>query len=188
MADDTHLSHDAIALVGLSGAGKSTVGRLLATLLGWRLMDTDALVVREAGREIPAIFADEGEPGFRERETAALRTALDEAPCVVATGGGIVLRAENRALLRERALVVWLDAPTEALVARLLAHDEARPLLAGEDPAGRLEGLRAARGALYGELAHVVVATAGRSPEAICDEVLRVLREAGEVQGGQGSA
>src|SRR5262245_9448578 len=108
-------SHDPIALVGLSGAGKSSIGRLLAGQLGWPLRDTDALIVHSAGCEIAQIFAAEGEAHFRDREAAALRQALDGPPVVVATGGGIVLRAENRALLRERAFVVWLDAPTAAL-------------------------------------------------------------------------
>jgi shikimate kinase len=170
------LQHATIALIGLSGAGKSTVGRALAARLGWALRDTDALVEEAAGCRIPAIFAAEGEAGFRERESAALRRALAGRPCVVATGGGIVLRPENRELLRAHALVVWLDAPSEALVARLRAHDEERPLLAGGNPVGRLEGLRAARAALYAETAHLTLGTAGRSAAAICDQVLQVLR------------
>ncbi|HEX9373975.1 MAG TPA: shikimate kinase [Roseiflexaceae bacterium] len=161
-----------IALIGLSGAGKSSAGRLLATRLGWPLRDTDALVVVEAGRSVAAIFAEQGEPRFRDLESAALRSALAAGPCVVATGGGIVLRAENRALLRARAAVAWLDAPTAALLDRLRAHDEARPLLQGDDPAARLEALRAARAALYAEVAHVRVETAGQAIEAICDTIL----------------
>src|SRR4051812_39818100 len=115
----------AIALVGLSGAGKSSVGRRLAERLGWPLLDTDALIERSAGRPIPQIFAEDGEPAFRELEAAALCEALAQPPAVVATGAGIVLREENRALLGSNARVVWLDARTATLVARLLAHDEA---------------------------------------------------------------
>jgi shikimate kinase len=165
---------NAVALIGLSGTGKSTVGRALAARLGWALRDTDALV-EAAGRRVAAIFAEEGEARFRELETAALVAALDAAPCVVSTGGGIVLRPENRALLRERALVVWLDAPTDVLVARLLAHAEERPLLAGDDPAGRLAALRAARGGLYAELADLAVGTAGMTVEEICDQIVQML-------------
>lgn len=176
-----------IALVGLSGAGKSTVGRLLAGRLGGALLDTDALVIEAAGRGIPEIFAAEGEDGFRDREGAALRAALARAPRVIATGGGLILRAENRALLRGHAYVVWLDAPTEALVARLLAHDEPRPLLAVAEPAARLEQQRAARAALYAEVADLRVQTAGLSAEAICEQILaqyRIPIESEHLSGG----
>jgi len=165
-------SHHSIALVGLSGAGKSAVGHLLATRLGWPLLDTDALIVQSAGREIAQIFAVEGETHFRDIEAAALHQALEGRPAVVATGGGIVLRNENRALLRERAFVVWLDAPTAALVARLQAHNQERPLLQG-DAAARLEALRTARAALYAEIAVLRIETEHRTVEAICEEVMR---------------
>ena len=168
------LNPRSVALIGLSGSGKSTVGRLLAERLGWPLRDTDALIAAAAGRSVAQIFAEDGEARFRDLESAALRTALDGGPCVIATGGGIVLRAENRALLRERAFVAFLDAPTEALAARLRAHDEERPLLAGDDMFVRLEALRAARAALYTEVADARVATDGRAPEAICDDLLRL--------------
>lgn len=166
-----------IALIGLSGAGKSSVGRALAQRLSWRLLDTDALIVEAAGRTIEQIFAADGEARFRSMEAEALRKALSEPPCVIATGGGIVLSGENRALLRERAFVAWLDAPTEALLARLRAHDEARPLLAVDDPHARLEGLRAARAALYAEIAAVRVETAGRAVEELCAAVLGAYSE-----------
>jgi shikimate kinase len=170
---DTMINKQAIALVGLSGVGKSSVGRQLAERLGRPLIDTDALIVHSAGRTIPDIFAAEGEAHFRELEADALATALTGTPCVVATGAGIVLRAENRARLRERALVAWLDAPTEMLVTRLLAHDEARPLLQGNDPATRLEALRLARQVLYAEVADIRVAAGGRSVAGIAEEILR---------------
>lgn len=163
--------HPVIALVGLSGAGKSSVGRGLAARLGWPLLDTDALIVRDAGREIQAIFAAEGEVHFRDLETAALERALDQAPAVIATGGGIVLRPDNRELL-QRARVAWLDAPTEALVARLLAHDEVRPLVHGERPAERLEALRLARAPIYAEVADIRIDTDGRSVEQLVAEIL----------------
>jgi len=163
-----------IILIGLSGAGKSTVGRALAARLGCQLLDTDALVIQAAGRSIAQIFAEDGEARFRELEADALITALKGMPGVVATGAGIVLRPENRARMRERALVAWLDAPTETLVARLLAHDEARPLVQGADPAARLEALRQARQALYAEVADLRVATDGRSIGEIVELIRRV--------------
>jgi shikimate kinase len=164
-----------IALIGLSGAGKSSVGRALAARLGWPLLDTDALIAQAAGRSVAQIFAEDGEARFRELEAQALSTALQSFPAVVATGAGVVLRAENRALLREHAFVVWLDAPTETLVARLQAHDEARPLLQGDDPAARLEALRTARAALYAEVADMQADAARNGPDAICDWMLSAL-------------
>lgn len=166
-----------IALVGLSGAGKSSVGRRLAERLGWPLVDTDALIEHNAGRTIPQIFAEDGEQGFRELETAALREALAQPPAVVATGGGIVLREQNRALLRAHAHVVWLDAPTATLIARLLAHDEARPLLQGADPAARLEALRQARANMYAEVAHLRVATDQSTVAEIVENILQTLEQ-----------
>jgi shikimate kinase len=161
-----------IALIGLSGTGKSTVGRLLAARLDWPLLDTDVLITQLDGRNIPEIFAEDGEARFRDIETDALRQALAATPAIIATGGGVVLREENRALLRAHTFVVWLDAPTEALIARLLAHDEARPLLAGDDPAARLEALRTTRAGLYAETAHVRIETSGLTAEAVCERVL----------------
>lgn len=161
-----------IALIGLSGAGKSSVGRALAARLGWQLIDTDALIEQLAGRSIPSIFADQGESYFRDLETTALQKALSSAPCVIPTGGGIVVRESNRQLLKTQSYVAWLDASTDVLIARLRAHDEQRPLLAGDDPAARLEALRTARAALYAELGHIRVDTAGLSTAAVCDTIL----------------
>ena len=170
--EKTVAGKNAIALVGLSGTGKSTVGRLAAARLGWPLLDTDAVVVEAAGRSVAQVFAEDGEARFRELEAAALRTALAAAPCVVATGGGVVLRDENRALLRERAYVIWLDAPTLALLARLGAQDEPRPLLDGDDRTARLEALRAAREELYASVADLRIDTGRRRIEVVCEQVV----------------
>jgi shikimate kinase len=159
-----------IALVGLSGAGKSTVGPRLAGRLGMPLLDTDALVAAAAGMPVAAIFAARGEAAFRDLEAAALAEALAGQPVVLATGGGAVLREASRALLRARAFVVWLDAPDAALLARLRASAEERPLLAG-DAAARLAALRAARGPLYAEVAHLAVDTAGLSPAEVVERI-----------------
>jgi shikimate kinase len=173
------MSHPrSIALVGLSGVGKSSAGRLLAERLGWPLRDTDALIAQAEGRTIAQIFAQAGEARFRDLESAALRLALSDTPCVVSTGAGIVLRPENRALLCERAFVVWLDAPTDTLVARLMAHDEARPLIAGADPAARLEAQRAARAILYAEVAHAHVDAAACEVEEIGARILNLFADA----------
>jgi shikimate kinase len=164
-----------IALIGLSGAGKSTLGQALARRLGYAFLDTDALIALTSGRSVAQIFAEDGEERFRELEAAALRAALAEPTCVVATGGGIVLLAENRDLLRARAYVVWLDAPTEALIARLRAHDEPRPLLDGADPAARLEALRAARAGLYASVAELRLVTEERAITELCEEIVGAL-------------
>lgn len=147
-----------LALVGLMGAGKSTVGRRLAAAWGRDFVDLDDAVVAAAGRSIPELFAAEGEDGFRDRESAALRAALaGSAPVVVATGGGVVLRDENRALLADEAVVVWLDAEVGALAARV-GDGTGRPLLA-DGPEERLRSLDAARRPLYEAVADLRVDT-----------------------------
>jgi shikimate kinase len=167
--------HKSIALIGLSGAGKSSVGRVLAASTGWPLRDTDALIVAATGRSIAEIFAAEGEPRFRELEAHALAEALAGGPAIVATGGGAVLREANRALLRAAARCVWLDAATATLVARLSAHAERRPLLGDAAPAERLEALRGARAPLYAALAHLCVPADAGAPEQIAAHILAAL-------------
>lgn len=165
-----------IALIGLSGSGKSSTGRLLAAQLGWVLCDTDDMVMRATGRTIAQVFAEEGEVRFREREADALQEALVRQPCVIATGGGIVLRAANRSLLHQHAVVIWLDAPIETLLSRLRAHDEERPLLKGSDPAAQLAALRTAREALYATTAHLRIETGTLTNAHICEQVYRFYR------------
>lgn len=171
---ETQVSRRSIALVGLSGSGKSSVGRMLHARLGLPLLDTDAIVVQQAGCEIAQIFAEHGEPYFRDMETAALEQALGQLPAIIATGGGIVLREHNRELLRQNTLVVWLDASTETIVARLSAHDEQRPLLQGDmaEMAERVSKQREARAAIYGALAELHIVTDQLSLDQICDLII----------------
>lgn len=176
-------------LVGMMGAGKSTVGRLLAERLQWPFLDLDQLIEAEAGMAVPALFASVGEGAFREREEALLARIAGgwrpdgiEAgqPVVVATGGGAVLREVNRERMRVTGLVIWLEADPGRLVERTVADGvEKRPLLAGADPADRLTELLARRAPLYGQAAHRQIATDGRSVAAVADEILSILAHHG---------
>ncbi len=175
-----------IVLVGLMGSGKSGVGRLLAERLGRPLIDTDALVEEMAGMKIPAIFDAEGEVGFREREAMAIaHVALTDGQ-VIATGGGAVLRPANREALRATGLVIWLDAPPEALYHRAKVQGlEKRPLLAGPDPLGRLRSLAQERAAAYTAAAHLRIETDRLSLADVVEQILvRVAEVEGERQGG----
>jgi shikimate kinase len=163
-----------LALVGLSGTGKSTLGRALADTLGWPLLDTDAMIVGAQRRPVAAIFAELGEAPFRDLEAVALVEALAGPQAVVSTGGGIILRPENRDLLRRRATVIWLDAPDAVILARLAAHAEGRPLLA-DDPAARLAALRAVRAKIYQTVADIVLDTSGCGPDELAARALREL-------------
>ncbi len=141
-----------VLLCGLMGSGKSRVGRALASRLHWEFRDTDESVERAAGMKISEIFARDGEAAFRLLESEALR-ALPTHGCVIALGGGAVVSAENRRVLREKGTLVWLDARAETLVDRM-GDSQKRPLLAGLDRAGRiakLEQLRAERLGAYSE-------------------------------------
>ena len=106
-----------IFLIGMMGCGKSTIGRRLSALLDAAFIDLDDSIAAHEGRTIPEIFAASGDAGFRVCETAALRRACEAPPCVVATGGGIVTREENIALMRAHGLVVWLNRPLEDMIA-----------------------------------------------------------------------
>jgi shikimate kinase/3-dehydroquinate synthase len=139
---------DAIVLVGLSGTGKSTIGRLVARQLGRPLLDLDADIEEQAGAHPATIIRDRGEASFREVEAAVLAQACEVPGAVIATGGGAVVDPLNRWRLWEAGTVVWLDAPDEVLLARLTSHDEARPMLDG-DAAGRLATLRSDRSPFY---------------------------------------
>ncbi|HEV8297050.1 MAG TPA: shikimate kinase [Acidimicrobiales bacterium] len=163
-----------IALVGMMGSGKSSVARRAARRLGLRHVDVDVEIERSAGCSIAALFASEGEGAFRDRETAALRAALDaDEPVVIATGGGAVLRAENRALLRERATVVWLRAEPATLLGRV-GDGASRPLLA-DDPLGNLTRIARERAPLYGAAAHHAVDVDHVPFDEITERVLQVV-------------
>jgi len=165
----------ALLLVGMMGSGKSSVGRLLAARLGFAFIDTDQCVEAAAGRSVARVFAEDGEARFRELERQVL-AGLPDQRAVVALGGGAVVAAENRALLRGKGTLVWLDAQPETL-ARRVGDGAGRPLLAGLDPAARIERLRDL--ALQRETAYrqagLRVSTDQRTPAQVCDALLAAL-------------
>ena len=145
-----------IYLVGLMGAGKTTVGRQLAKRLGRQFYDSDHEIVQRTGVPIPTIFEIEGETGFRRRETQMMDELTLEPDIVIATGGGVVIAPENRALMRERGVVVYLNVPPQILYERT-RHDRNRPLLQVENPRQRIDELYRQRDPLYREVAHIIV-------------------------------
>lgn len=165
-----------ILLIGLMGSGKTTVGRIVAQMIGFQIVDTDHLIVEAAGKSIPEIFAAEGEAAFRLRESAALRSLLGKRGCVIATGGGIVTQPRNLPILRHLGYTVWLDADPERL-ARRTAMNTNRPLLNGEeDPKAKLERLLNERKPLYKSLADLRIKTAELTPQETAYGVMESAR------------
>ncbi len=164
-----------IFLVGMPGAGKTTIGRGLARALSRTFMDLDHELEARCGVRIPIIFDLEGETGFRRRETCALDECSRQRGVVLATGGGAVLAAENRTYLRERGLVVYLRARPADLYART-RHDRNRPLLRTEDPLATLEALMAVRDPLYREVAHLTVDTGRIAVRHLVNRIVPMLR------------
>ena len=161
-------------LVGMMGAGKTTVGKRLARRLGWSFVDADRELESRLGVPVQTIFELEGEPGFRRREAALIDELTQRAQVVFATGGGAVLDAGNRALLHERGRVVYLRASVGDLWHRL-RRDTVRPLLKTADPRARIEELVGQRDPLYREVAHLTIDT-GRQPiEQVVDAILERL-------------
>jgi shikimate kinase len=157
---------DNIFLVGMMGAGKTSVGRMLARELGKTFYDSDQVIESRTGVKIPVIFELEGESGFRAREAAVIAELSALHGVVLATGGGAVLSEGNRALLHSRGTVVYLRAAVNDLWHRT-RHDKNRPLLQTADPVARLTALHAQRDPLYRSTAHVVVDTGSQSVRAL---------------------
>jgi len=158
------------------GAGKTTVGRILARRLKRRFFDTDHEIERRCGVRIPVIFDIEGEAGFRDREAAVLAELCAMDGVVLATGGGAVLREANRRALRSSGTVAYLHAQPAELAQRL-RQDRNRPLLAGADRLRRLGDLYGERDPLYREIADVVIDTGRQGSPALARALLRRLEE-----------
>jgi len=156
----------------MPGAGKTTVGRQLARRLQRRFVDADHEIEARTGVRIPVIFEIEGEQGFRDRESRVIAELAGEGGMVVATGGGLVLRPENRAVLRQGGTVVYLHATPRLLYERT-RHDANRPLLRVADPLAKLEELFAQRDPLYREVADVIICSTGGNVNQLVKQVER---------------
>ena len=159
-----------ITLTGFMGSGKTTVGKVLADFLGCPFMDLDDLIVKKAGKSIPEIFAQDGEPAFRQLEARLLRQTVEkytENTVVLALGGGAITAPASAALLREKTVCIYLRATLETLLSRLEGETAGRPL-ADASLATRL----AEREPLYEQTAHVIIDTDGLSPDEVADEII----------------
>ena len=171
-----------ITLTGFMGSGKTTVGKVLADFLGCPFMDLDDLIVKKAGKSIPEIFAQDGEPAFRQLEARLLRQTVEkytENTVVLALGGGAVTTPASAALLREKTVCIYLRASLDTLLERLQGETAGRPLLndgsssvmPGPDRAS-VESRLAARAPIYEETAHVIIDTDGLTPDEVADEII----------------
>lgn len=163
--------HGLIALVGLPGSGKSTIGRQLAARLNLQFFDSDSVIERQLSCSIREFFEREGELAFRDIEQTVIYDLTLKSNCVISTGGGVVLRPANRDMLRARCRTVYLHSPPQE-VFRRLRHDRSRPLLQVADPLARLEGLYVARDPLYREAARFVVETGRPSISTVVNTIV----------------
>jgi shikimate kinase len=164
-----------IFLVGPMGAGKTTIGRQLARALDADFIDSDHEIEARTGATIPWIFDIEGEEGFRSRESAVIDDLTQRDRIVLATGGGVVLKAENRRCLQERGIVIYLTADIDQLVVRT-EKDKNRPLLQTVDPRARLTELMTQRDPLYREVADIVINSGKGNVRTTVEYILRRLR------------
>ena len=162
-----------IVLVGMMGAGKSSIGKRLAARLNLPFYDADEEIEKAAGKTISEIFADHGEPYFRDGERRVIARLLSDRRCVLATGGGAFAQDETRAMILNAGIVVWLDVPIDMLVERV-ARRSHRPLLAGKDPATVLTELMEKRAPAYAQ-AHIRVVADGGPHTAMVDKVTNAL-------------
>ena len=183
-----------LVLIGYRATGKTTLARCLAQRLGWDWIDADVEIERRAGKSISRIFAEQGEPAFRDLEAEVIAelcgpgawgdglrgimgqgTQVADRPLVVAAGGGAPLRAENRRAMRQSGQVVWLTATPDTILARMTGDAttaDRRPGLTNQSPREEIVQLLSRREPIYRELAHLIVDTEGKSPEQLADEIL----------------
>lgn len=162
-----------VILIGMMGSGKTTVGKKLAEKMGVAFIDMDRWIEEAAGKTIPEIFAQEGETAFRDQEAKALETLLSSHIFgVIATGGGAVLREENRARMEQEGRTVWLKASKEKIITRVTEDRQSiRPLLEGDQPEIKIEALLRARNPYYSQ-ASIQIDTDERTPDEITHHIL----------------
>ncbi len=166
-----------VYLVGLMGAGKTTIGKALAKRLGYPFVDADHEIEARTGVSLPTIFEIEGEEGFRKREAQVIADLATWNGHVVATGGGAVLRSENRENLQASGLIVYLDVPLPTLCERT-RHDKNRPLLQVRDPLQKLRDLHTQRDPLYREIADVVASGSRITAQSVLNLLIKEVGEA----------
>ncbi len=166
--------HKTVVMVGMMGAGKTAVGRALAARLGVPFLDSDAEIVSAANMSIPEIFERDGEAFFRQKESQVIGRLLDEEKCVLSTGGGAFLSAENRNMISHRGVSVWLRADLNVLWNRV-RHKDTRPLLRTADPYATLKELYEQRVPIYSQADLAVESDSETAIENMVDRVLAVL-------------
>ncbi len=165
-----------IVLIGFMGTGKSSCGEVLARRLRWEFVEMDNLIEQTAGMSIPDIFAQKGEPHFRDLETQVCRSLANKHHAVISAGGGVVTRVENVQILRSFAYLVLLKATPEEIYRRIIQEGkEKRPLLAKPDPKQEIGRLLAIREPLYINAANAQIDTSGKSPKKIATEIFELL-------------
>jgi shikimate kinase len=174
---------DRVFLIGMMGAGKSTVGRLMARRCGFEFIDCDRELEARSGVSIATIFELEGEESFRRREAALIDELTQRPHTVLATGGGAILGEDNRRHLRERGLVIYLRASVDEIVRRT-KKDRARPLLQTSDRRGRIAQLLTEREEMYAQIAHVTVQSNAGNPNRLVAKILEDETVAAALHGG----
>jgi shikimate kinase len=168
------LGRRSIVLVGMMGAGKSTIGRRLAARLRLPFLDADIEIEAAAGMSIPDIFETHGEPHFRDGEARVIARLLDSGPAVIATGGGAFMREETRSRIRDRAISIWLKADVDVIMKRVKRRAD-RPLLQTEDPVATVSRLLEAREPVY-QSADLTILSRDVPHDRIVDECIEALR------------
>ena len=176
-AGNSMVTHENIVLTGFMGSGKSAVGRRVAGRLRFQFVDTDQVIIERAGMPISGIFAQHGEEHFRHLETAALESLGSLRRCVIATGGGVVVKERNHAILKSLGFVVWLTASEEVIFERVSRTDK-RPLLQTGDPRATIRGMLAARRPVYESAAQFTLDTSTFSHDEAADAVIAAARRA----------